>query len=109
MATKKALSLSLPPALRAEAEKLAKRERRSVKAVVCTAVAHYANARREPSGTENRAPAKSKRARRTVNQHTGLALWDAIQDTVKDVPRKAWKELPRDGAHNHDRYIYTRS
>jgi hypothetical protein len=109
MATKKALSLSLPPALRAEAEKLAKRERCSVKAVVCTAIERYANARRVPSAAANGASSKRKRARQAAGEHTGLALWDAIQDTVKDVPRKVWKELPRDGAHNHDRYIYTGS
>lgn len=36
----------------------------------------------------------------------GQNLWDMIQECAKDVPPEAWKELPTDGALNHDHYLY---
>ena len=110
MATKKALSLSLPPALCAEAESVAKKKRRSVQAVLCTALGRYLDelARgRDRNGTG----AKPVRRKRVPKPRAGsLAdFFDAVQKDVKAVPKHEWERLPRDGAIHHDRYIYGRS
>lgn len=34
------------------------------------------------------------------------ALWDAIQDIVRDVPDEVWERLPTDGSEQHDHYLY---
>lgn len=34
------------------------------------------------------------------------ALWDAIQNIVKDVPDEVWERLPIDGSEQHDHYLY---
>ena len=33
-------------------------------------------------------------------------IWKALQEILKDVPEEAFDELPRDGAAQHDHYIY---
>ena len=33
-------------------------------------------------------------------------VWEAILDNMKDVPREDFKQLPRDGASEHDHYLY---
>ena len=110
MATKKAFSLSLPPALRTEAENLAKKKRRSVQAVLCTALERYLN---EIAGGKDRngTPAKPVRRKRAPKHRAGsLAdFFDAVQKDLRAVPKREWEKLPRDGALHHDRYIYGRS
>jgi len=110
MPTKKALALSLPPALRAEAESLAKKKRRSVQAVLCTALVRYLD---ELAGGRDRngTAAKPVRRKRVPKRRAGslAAFFDAVQQDVRAVPKHEWEKLPRDGAIHHDRYIYGRS
>ena len=110
MSTKKALSLSLPSALRAEAESVAKKRRRSVQAVLCTALERYL-AELAEGRDRNGAAAKPVRRKRAAKRRAGsLAdFFDAVQKDVKAVPKREWEKLPRDGAVHHDRYIYGRS
>lgn len=39
-------------------------------------------------------------------ESTGQSLWDMVQECIKDVPPEAWDEVPKDGALNHDHYLY---
>ena len=34
------------------------------------------------------------------------ALMAILEDATRDVPPEAWDELPKDGAVNHDHYLY---
>ena len=33
-------------------------------------------------------------------------LGEKIQELVADIPNEVWEKLPRDGAEQHDHYIY---
>jgi len=33
-------------------------------------------------------------------------IWEVILDNMKDVPREDLQRLPRDGASEHDHYLY---
>jgi hypothetical protein len=33
-------------------------------------------------------------------------ILEIVQDIIKNVPEESWKNLPRDGALNHDHYLY---
>ena len=33
-------------------------------------------------------------------------IWETIDEIVKDVPEEEFDKFPRDGAHQHDHYIY---
>jgi len=33
-------------------------------------------------------------------------IWDVILDNMKDVPPEEFAKLPRDGASEHDHYLY---
>jgi hypothetical protein len=42
-----------------------------------------------------------------VNKHhAGHALWNMAQKYVRDIPKAELEKLPRDGASNHDYYLY---
>ena len=97
---------SAPPAvkeslLEAVAD-VAKRERRSVRAVVETALERYIDAT---------PPAKLNGKRKSVPRrevHAGRALGEALQRAANKVPASAWKAVPRNGSLDPDRYIYGR-
>ena len=46
---------------------------------------------------------KSQKPRK---HHAGHALWEMTQKYVKDIPETEFEKLPRDGASNHDHYLY---
>lgn len=33
-------------------------------------------------------------------------IWETIDEIVKDVPEEEFDKFPKDGAHQHDHYIY---
>jgi len=33
-------------------------------------------------------------------------IWDLILDNIKDVPPEEFEKLPKDGASEHDHYLY---
>lgn len=33
-------------------------------------------------------------------------IWEEIREIVKDVPDEVWDRMPRDGAEQHDHYLY---
>jgi hypothetical protein len=35
-----------------------------------------------------------------------LPIWDMILDNMKDVPAEEFARLPKDGASEHDHYLY---
>jgi hypothetical protein len=104
---RKNASVTIPPPLLAEAENLAKQKRKSVRAVVCSAIERYL-------AEEGARPRKGKRtaekrASRTVSAsraHAGKDLWETITGPFQDLPKSVLRRLPRDGSVNHDRYIY---
>jgi hypothetical protein len=38
--------------------------------------------------------------------HAGRSLWNMAQKYLKDVPKEELEKLPKDGASNHDHYLY---
>ncbi len=97
MASKPKRILALPSSVLATAETLARNERRSVEAVLSTALRAYAKTmggRR--NGTRNRARPAAK------------DLWETIAGPFERLPSSVLRKLPRDAARNHDRYIYGR-
>jgi hypothetical protein len=97
MASKRKRALSLPSSLVATAETLARAERRSVEEVVSTALRAYAKAK---TGRGN------ARRTRPASEHAVKDIWQTIVGPFEDLPPKVLRKLPRDGAVNHDRYIY---
>ena len=99
-----------PPAVRVTlldaVADVAKRERRTVRAVVETALERYVEAQPPPQTKVNGKRKAARSVRRRV--HAGLALWDALQRAGGPVPASAWKTVPRDGSLDPDRYIYGR-
>jgi hypothetical protein len=100
-----------PPALRVSlleaVADAAKRERRSVRAVVETALERYL-------GDKATLPAKGNGKRKSPARalhrsgHAGRDLWEALQRAAATAPAAAWKAVPRDGSLDPDRYIYGR-
>ena len=39
-------------------------------------------------------------------KHESRPIWDVILDNMKDVPAEEFARLPRDGASEHDHYLY---
>ena len=35
-----------------------------------------------------------------------LALLELVRECTKDIPLEEFKKLPKDGAHQHDHYLY---
>ncbi|MBV9505321.1 MAG: hypothetical protein JO323_10005 [Acidobacteriia bacterium] len=33
-------------------------------------------------------------------------IWDVISDNMKDIPLEEFEKLPKDGASEHDHYLY---
>ena len=98
MASKRKRALSLPASVVANAETLARNERRSVEAVVSTALRAYAKTKGgQRNGTRTRA-----------SQQAPQDLWKTIVGPFEDLPTSVLRKLPRDAALNHDRYIYGR-
>ena len=94
-------SFSLSPAVLETAEELARTERRSVQAVVSTAVRAYAKAKAVKSTAAKAANGIGRR-----RGSTPLEFFNQLQDDLRDIPRSAWKKLPRDGSRNVDKYVY---
>ncbi len=46
----------------------------------------------------------------TVTQNGGepgrQSAWEIVQEAFKDIPEEEWEKLPRDGAAEHDHYLY---
>jgi hypothetical protein len=38
--------------------------------------------------------------------HAGRSLWNMAQKFIKDVPKEELDNQPKDGASNHDYYLY---
>ncbi len=34
-------------------------------------------------------------------------IWEVARELTENVPDEVWQELPKDGAENNDRYLYT--
>jgi len=97
MASKPKRILALPSSVLATAETLARNERRSVEAVLSTALRAYAKTKGgRRNGTRNRARPAAK------------DLWETIAGPFEGLPSSVLRKLPRDAARNHDRYIYGR-
>ena len=47
-----------------------------------------------------------RRAPRKTKPATHKSLAEEIAELTKDIPREEWAKFPRDGAANHDHYIY---
>jgi hypothetical protein len=41
-----------------------------------------------------------------VPQPESRPIWELIQDNMKDVPIEEFAKLPKDGASEHDHYLY---
>ena len=95
--------VSLPASVVDQAETLAQTERQSVDVLVSKALRAYAKKR-----NVKRTTPKGRSRKPTTNGHAGLSLWDAITGPFRDLPASELRKLPRDGALNHDRYIYGR-
>jgi hypothetical protein len=39
-------------------------------------------------------------------QQPAKTIWEEIRDITRDVPDEVWERLPRDGAEQHDHYLY---
>ena len=101
MATKKARTpVELPTPLVARATSVAKRRRRSVEVIVAAALERYSD---DPP-TERKAITRG-RAKKAGNLSD---LFTMVRQACRDIPEAELKKLPRDGAQNHDRYIYGR-
>ena len=42
----------------------------------------------------------------SAQQPASRPIWELIQDNMKDVPPEEFAKLPRDGASEHDHYLY---
>jgi hypothetical protein len=49
---------------------------------------------------------KIKKPKKDVQIQSGRELSDFIEGFVKDIPDRAFKPLPKDGAEQHDHYLY---
>jgi len=98
MASKPKRILALPSSVLATAETLARNERRSVEAVLSTALRAYAKTKGgRRNGTRTRA-----------SRQAAKDLWETIAGPFEGLPSSVLRKLPRDAARNHDRYIYGR-
>ena len=102
MAMRKARTpVALPTSLVERATNVAKRRRRTVETIVASALERYLD---EPP-PQRRPPAKA----RSKQPGGDLSeLFAMVRESCRDIPAEEWDKLPRDGAHNHDRYIYGR-
>jgi hypothetical protein len=44
--------------------------------------------------------------KKQVKPHVGLALLEFAKECTKDIPIEEFEKLPKDGAHQHDHYLY---
>jgi hypothetical protein len=42
----------------------------------------------------------------SAQQPASRPIWELIQENMKDVPPEEFAKLPRDGASEHDHYLY---
>jgi hypothetical protein len=50
---------------------------------------------------------KSKTQKLSVaKNHAGRSLWDMAQKYLENVPKEELEKLSKDGASNHDYYLY---
>ena len=47
-----------------------------------------------------------KTTKKHVKRHVGLELLELMQQVTKDIPLEEFEKLPKDGAHQHDHYLY---
>ena len=104
MAPRRAFSLS--PAVLETAKEIARTERRSVQAVVSTALRAYAKTKAAKRNGSTPAKVSSSAKRGASPTSTPLEFFNQLQDDLRDTPRSAWKKLPRDGSLNVDKYVY---
>lgn len=45
---------------------------------------------------------------KAANGYTGgpVAIWDKIEEIMRDVPDEVWASIPTDGSINADHYLY---
>jgi len=107
MHTKAHRALSLPSSVLEQAETLARAERRSVHALVSTALAEYVKAKAARLNGTTRSATRAKPGRRPpCSTRTPLELFNQLQQDLRDIPRSAWKKLPRNGSLHVDKYVY---
>jgi len=56
--------------------------------------------------TERGPESPTHHAARPLSDRASLPIWDLFEEILKDVPENELRKLPRDGAEQHDHYIY---
>ncbi len=49
---------------------------------------------------------REKTTKKQAKPHVGLALLEFARECTKDIPIEEFEKLPKDGAHQHDHYLY---
>ncbi len=47
-----------------------------------------------------------KTNKKQIKRHVGLELLELMRESTKDIPLEEFEKLPKDGAHQHDHYLY---
>ncbi|MDB9312466.1 hypothetical protein PN462_05065 [Spirulina sp. CS-785/01] len=42
-------------------------------------------------------------------KQTPKAIWEVADDLINAVPEEVWEQLPKDGAVQHDTYLYSQN
>lgn len=61
--------------------------------------------RKESPAVEN-SPTSNEQPSSRSSHHVGKSIWQMAEDFVKDLPPEELAKLPKDGAEQHDHYIY---
>jgi hypothetical protein len=49
---------------------------------------------------------REKTTKKQSKPHVGHALLEFARECTKDIPIEEFEKLPKDGAHQHDHYLY---
>ncbi len=47
-----------------------------------------------------------KTTKKQGKRHVGLELLELMREATRDIPLEEFEKLPKDGAHQHDHYLY---
>ncbi len=41
-----------------------------------------------------------------INAAPQKSMWAEVREIMQDMPEEVWEQMPRDGAEQHDHYLY---
>jgi hypothetical protein len=54
----------------------------------------------------NNEPGRDAASRESLRQADDKSLWEVIDDIMESVPEEVLSSFPKDGAEQHDHYLY---